>query len=115
MLLMVSVVTSVARGPGTGHRRTRVEMDVFISYSSSRDKDWVRGELVGRIEEAGLHAFIDYRDFTRGASSIREMERGVVEARKTLLVLTPDYVQNEYAEIESIRCRRSLPPIAISA
>ena len=83
-------------------------MDVFISYSS-KNKDWVRGELLKGIEDAGLHAFIDYRDFTRGASSIREMERGVVEARKTLLVLTPDYVQSEYAEIESIMVQTLSP------
>ena len=31
--------------------------DVFISYSS-KDKAWVRGELLERIEQAGLKAFI---------------------------------------------------------
>jgi tetratricopeptide (TPR) repeat protein len=76
-------------------------MDVFISYSS-RDKEWVRGELLKRIEDAGLKAFIDFRDFTRGAPSIKEMERGVVECRKTLLVLTPDYIASGYGEIENI-------------
>jgi hypothetical protein len=75
--------------------------DVFISYSS-RDKAWVRGELLTRIERAGLKAFVDFRDFTRGASSIKEMERGVVEWRKTLLVLTPDYVDSGWGEIENI-------------
>jgi hypothetical protein len=35
------------------------EFDVFISYSS-RDKAWVRGELLKRIELAGLKAFIDF-------------------------------------------------------
>ena len=45
------------------------EFDVFISYSS-HDKAWVRGELLTRIEQAGLKAFIDFRDFTRGAPSI---------------------------------------------
>jgi hypothetical protein len=54
------------------------DFDVFISYSS-RDKVWVRGELLKRIEQAGLKAFIDYRDFTRGALIIKEMERGVVK------------------------------------
>ncbi len=75
--------------------------DVFISYSSG-DKDWVRGELLSRIEQAGLKAFLDFRDFKRGAPSIKEMERGVVECRKTLLILTPDYIASEWCEIESI-------------
>src|SRR5258707_14644098 len=77
------------------------EFDVFVSYSS-KDKEWVRGELLKRIEAAGLKAFIDFRDFTRGAPSIKEMERGVVECRKTLLVLTPNYIESEWAEIENI-------------
>jgi hypothetical protein len=76
--------------------------DVFISYSS-KDKEWVRGELLKRIELAGVKAFIDFRDFTRGAPSIKECERGVVECRKTLLILTPNYVeQSEWGEMENV-------------
>ncbi|HSS19880.1 MAG TPA: toll/interleukin-1 receptor domain-containing protein [Pyrinomonadaceae bacterium] len=77
------------------------QFDVFISYSS-KDKAWVRGELLKRIEQAGLKAFIDFRDFTRGAPSINEMERGVVQCRKTLLILTPDYVASGWGELENI-------------
>jgi hypothetical protein len=36
--------------------------DVFISYSHD-DKGWVRGELLQRLEAAGLKAYIDFRDF----------------------------------------------------
>ena len=80
---------------------TSFAYDVFISYSS-KDKDWVRGELLKRIEHAGLKAFIDYRDFKRGAPSIKEMERGVIECRKTLLILTPNYVESGWTEIENV-------------
>ncbi len=76
----------------------KFDFDVFISYSHV-DKAWVRCELLTRIEQAGLKAFIDYRDFTRGVPSIKEMERGVVKCRKTLLLLTPDYVQSDWCEI----------------
>ena len=79
----------------------KFQFDVFISYSS-KDKDWVRGELLKGIEQAGLKAFIDYRDFTRGAPSIKEMERGVLQCRKTLLILTPEYINSEWCEIEAI-------------
>ncbi len=75
--------------------------DVFISYSS-KDKAWVRGELLQRIEKAGLKVFIDFRDFTRGAPTISEIERGVRVCRKTLLVLTPDYVRSEWCEYENL-------------
>ncbi len=81
--------------------QTEYEFDVFISYSS-HDKAWVRGELLKRIEKAGLRAFIDYRDFTRGAPSLKEMERGVRNCPKTLLILTPDYIASEWCELEAI-------------
>lgn len=83
-------------------------MDVFISYSS-HDKEWVRGELLPRIEAAGLEAFIDFRDFRPGALVISEMERGVRECRKTLMVLTPDYLNSEWAEFESIMAQTLSP------
>jgi tetratricopeptide (TPR) repeat protein len=77
------------------------EYDVFLSYSS-HDKEWVRGELLPRIEAAGLRAFIDFRDFRPGAASIKEMERGVTACRTTLLVLSPEYIASAWCEIENI-------------
>ena len=77
------------------------EYDVFISYSS-HDMQWVRGELLSKIEAAGLRAFVDFRDFRPGAASIREMERGVTACRTTLLVLSPEYVASAWCEIENI-------------
>ena len=82
--------------------------DVFISYCS-RDGDWVREVLLTRIESAGLRAFVDFRDFRRGAPSISEMERGVTTSRKTLLVLTPAYIESEWCEIESIMLQTLSP------
>lgn len=77
------------------------EYDVFLSYSS-HDKQWVRGELLPRIEAAGLRALIDFRDFRPGAASIKEMERGVTVCRTTLLVLSPEYIASAWCEIENI-------------
>src|SRR5947199_1925863 len=80
---------------------TAFEWDVFISYSS-RDREWVRKELLKELEAAGLRTFIDFRDFKPGAPSIKEMERGIVNSRKTLLVLTPAYLESEWCEFENI-------------
>lgn len=77
------------------------DYDVFISYSS-HDKDWVRNDLLSLIEQAGFSAFIDFRDFKVGVPGIKEMERGVSSCRKTVLVLTPDYIDSEWCEIENI-------------
>jgi len=80
---------------------TDYKYDVFISYSS-KDQEWVRGELLERIESAGLTAFIDHRDFKPGALNVKECKRGVVESRKTLVVITPDYIESEWCEFEAV-------------
>jgi len=49
---------------------------VFISYSS-RDKAWVRGELLTRIEQAGLKVCVDFRDFRVGRSALLNMQDAV--------------------------------------
>src|ERR1051326_5784574 len=82
-------------------KRPQAEYDVFISYSS-KDKTWVREQLLQRVEQAGLKAFIDFRDFRRGAPSVSEIERGLVNSRKTLLVLTQNYNKSSWTELESL-------------
>jgi len=89
-------------------KRAKYDYDAFISYFSE-DKKWVRGELLKRVEKTGLRVFIDFRDFTRGAPSIKEMERGVRKCRKTLLILTPDYIKSEWCELEEIMVQSLTP------
>ncbi len=79
----------------------QLEYDVFISYSH-HDKDWVRNTLLPHLESAGLKVFIDFRDFKIGAPSIKEMERGIVISHKTIIVLTPEYLDSEWAEFETL-------------
>ena len=57
--------------------KTDYQYDVFISYSH-RNKEWVRGILLPRLENAGVKVFIDFRDFIIGAPLVREMERGIM-------------------------------------
>ncbi len=91
--------------------------DAFISYSHV-DKTWVRGTLLPHLERAGLKTFIDHRDFEPGAPSVAEMRQALLDSRKTLLVLTPAYLQSAWTEFETLmlqaldpanRARRLLP------
>jgi tetratricopeptide (TPR) repeat protein len=75
--------------------------DVFISYSH-QDADWVRSWLLPRLEAAGLRACIDSRDFDIGVPSIINMEKAVELSRKTLLILSPSWVQSEWTKFESL-------------
>ncbi len=75
--------------------------DVFISYST-QDEAWVRGELLQTLEKAGLRVCIDFRDFRRGAPTISEIERLMDASRRTLVVLTPNYIQSEWTKFETL-------------
>jgi hypothetical protein len=81
----------------------RPRYDVFLSYAKDDPQGpWVRQTLRPRLEQAGLRACIDHRDFRLGAARIREIERAVEQSRYTLAVLTPAYVESNFAELESV-------------
>jgi hypothetical protein len=55
---------------------------------------------------------IDCRDFHAGSFSVEEMQRGVLQSRHLLLVLTPAYVISEWAKFENVMAQ-TLDPGAI--
>jgi hypothetical protein len=62
----------------------------------------VQRELLPRLEEAKLKVIIDFRDFDLGVPSVINMERAVDEARHTLVILTPAWVDSQWTEFESL-------------
>ncbi|MBN1661901.1 MAG: toll/interleukin-1 receptor domain-containing protein [Anaerolineae bacterium] len=69
---------------------------VYVSHAEP-DRDWVREVLLPRLEGEGLRVCVAWRDFQAGASRAGEVERTVVESARTLLVLTPAYLESEWA------------------
>jgi TIR domain len=82
--------------------------DAFISYSH-KDSAWVRNVLLPRLEREGLRICIDYRDFELGVPSIVNMEKAIQDSRKTLLVLTPDWVASDWTAFEALLIQTSDP------
>jgi len=78
-------------------RKKRYKYDVFVSHSEA-ERGWVRDKLLPRLEGAGLQACLDWRDFRAGAPRAVEVERAATRSRHTLLVLTPAYLADEWAE-----------------
>lgn len=79
------------------------QYDVFISYRQSEpDKSWVRTVLCPLLTEHGVKIFIDFKHFRVGAPVVTEMERGVLESRYTLAIVTPAYLQSTFAEFENV-------------
>lgn len=85
------------------------DYDVFISYSH-RDNDWVWNWLVPRLKQAELKVCIDHECFEPGEPLLKAMERAVQTSCKTLLVLTPNYIDSDWCEFESILVRTLDPP-----
>ena len=64
-------------------------------------KNGFREWLVARLEDLGLRICIDYRDFRPGAPSVTEIERAITQSKKTLVILTPQYINSKWAEFEN--------------
>ncbi len=89
-------------------RKRVVHLDPVID-NSHKDADWVRNSLLPRLEASGLRVCIDYRDFEIGAASIVNMELAVEQSRRTLLVLTPHWVNSEWTAFEAIMTQTADP------
>jgi hypothetical protein len=77
------------------------DFDVFISYSR-QDEAWVRDWLLPQLERQGICAYVDFRHFDVGAPVLVNIERAVAHCPKTLLVLTPDWVESEWTAFEGL-------------
>lgn len=77
------------------------EFDVFISYSS-KDEEWVVKTLLPRVEQAGVKACIDIRDFKPGRFARFNMQDAVRHSRHTLFVLTENWFGSLWTLFESV-------------
>src|SRR5215469_950488 len=72
--------------------------DFFLSYTGS-DQQWAEW-IALQLEEDGYSVFIQAWDFRPGANFVAEMDRAARCADRTLLVLSPAYLQSNYALAE---------------
>jgi hypothetical protein len=93
---------------GVVERDTEFAYDVFISYSH-KDGEWVYGWLLPRLEDAGLRVCIDFRDFDIGVPSLVNMERAMENSHRTLLVLTPAWVESAWTDFEVLLTQTTDP------
>ncbi|XP_013399952.1 toll-like receptor 4 [Lingula anatina] len=73
---------------------------VYISYDDG-DDHWVVNKLLRHLEEENeLDVIIDQRDFIGGASLAEAIVEAVDNSRKTVLVLSENFVLNSWCEFE---------------
>jgi TIR domain len=80
---------------------TEFAHDVFVSYSH-KDKAWVASVLVKALRDNGLRVLLDENDFEPGQSSIENMTDAILKARRTVAVLTPNWVGSEWTRFEGL-------------
>lgn len=81
--------------------------DVFLSYSH-RDGEWVVGQLLPRLQNAGLAVMYDGR-FAAGVPSVVNMTQAVKESRHVVVVLTPAWVESLWTGFEALLTTTAAP------
>ncbi len=72
--------------------------DFFISYTHA-DVDWA--QWIGYVlEEEGFSVVIQAWDFRPGSNFVVEMQKAATSAKRTVMVLSPDYFQSQFASPE---------------
>ncbi|MCX6031512.1 MAG: TIR domain-containing protein [Chloroflexi bacterium] len=74
--------------------------DLFVSYADA-DRAWVEGYLLDALEQAGVRCMSEAA-FTLGAPRLLEFERAVKESGRTLLVLSPAYLAESFAQFTDL-------------
>jgi tetratricopeptide (TPR) repeat protein len=77
----------------------------FISYTRS-DRQWAEW-IAMQLEEAGYTLFIQAWDFRPGSNFVAEMDNASKRAERTLLVLSPAYLESDFAFAEWAAAFRS--------
>ena len=75
--------------------------DVFVSYSH-KDKTWVASVLVKALRDNGLRVLVDETEFEPGKGSIENMTDSILHSRRTVAVLTPNWVGSEWTRFEGL-------------
>jgi WD40 repeat protein/energy-coupling factor transporter ATP-binding protein EcfA2 len=74
--------------------------DLFVSYAQA-DRAWVEGYLLDALHAAGV-AYHSEHAFALGAPRLTEFERAIQESARTLLVLSPAYLADEFAQFTDL-------------
>ena len=71
---------------------------VFLSHSG-KDKEFVK-ELYRRLTRDGVRCFFDIESIGWGDNWVRALERAIDECRYIVFVLSPDFCNSEWVEVE---------------
>jgi hypothetical protein len=77
--------------------------DAYVSYVDREpDATWVWDTLVPRLEKAGLRIAVSGDSADPGVARVVGMERGIRQAKRILVVLSPAYLTDHAADFENV-------------
>jgi hypothetical protein len=77
--------------------------DAFVSYAEREpDESWVWDVLVPRLEAAGLRVAVSGASGDPGVPTVVNAERGIRQAKRTVVVLSPAYLEDGTGEFENV-------------
>ena len=72
--------------------------DFFISYNR-QDRSWAEW-AAWHLEEAGYTTVVQAWDFRPGSNFVMSMQQAAAQARRTVAVLSPDYLTSQFVQPE---------------
>ena len=72
--------------------------DVFLGHSG-KDKEFVH-ELYRRLTRDGVRCFFDIESIGWGDNWVRALERAIDECKYIVFILSPDFCNSKWAEVE---------------
>ncbi|KAM9451524.1 uncharacterized protein Hap1MRO34_021817 [Clarias gariepinus] len=82
------------------HQQHGFKYDAFISYNA-QDEPWVVEELIPNLEdEQGWRLCLHHRDFEPGRSIIDNIMDGIYSSRKTICLITHNYLKSTWCSKE---------------
>lgn len=77
---------------------SEVRPDFFVSYTSA-DSEWAEW-IAWQLDAAGYAVVFQKWDFKPGSNFVLEMNRAAATAKKTLLVVSPAFLESGFAASE---------------
>jgi len=77
--------------------------DAYVSYVDREpDAAWVWEALVPRLEGAGLRVAVSGDVEEPGVARVMNIERGIRQSKRTIVVLSPAYLEDNMADFENV-------------
>jgi hypothetical protein len=94
-----TILQQFSRGATSTALAEQTAYDVYISYSH-HDRDWVSGELLPSLHEAGLKTFVDVENLGFGDRWNDVLSRALQQSRQVVAVMSPAWAQSEWTQLE---------------